>query len=83
MIRKDFDMFEIYIVIGFIVSGTFALRDLVFPKQAKADLEELASHGLSPGLIMFSCVVAAIITTAFWPLYLRKLLFPKDKKEGE
>ena len=50
-------MFEIYIVIGFIVSGTFALRDLVFPKQAKADLEELASHGLSPGLIMFFVVI--------------------------
>lgn len=74
-------MFEIYIVIGFIVSGTFALVDIVFPKGVDESWKELEAMGMSPGWKTVTMLITVIVTTAFWPLYVKKLLFPYSKKK--
>ena len=74
---------EVYIVAGLIVSGTFALVDIVFPKGVDEGWKELEAMGMSSGWKIVTMVVTVIITTAFWPLYVKRLLFPYSKKKEE
>jgi len=73
-------MFEIYVVIGSIISSGIVLMELIFQKKyTEEDIKEMASYGISTGWLIVGLILSVLMPILFWPFYLKGLLFPKSE----
>jgi len=77
-------MFEIYVIVGSIISSGIVLMELIFQKKYTDEyMKEMASYGISVGWLIVGLVLSVLMPILFWPLYLKGLLFPKSEKIGQ